>query len=253
MTDANVRIGQWTAWGGAGQDGFYIKGQGLKGLFSGVGVRDKSVERPQGHGDFDIPPTRSARFLTIGGPCIAESAERLDWYNRVLTGLLSGGESGRVVFDMPGGPLWGDARLQGTPEFEPTLWGQRADWQLSLKFADPRLFGDARTFAAGEPAYHYGNFPAIPVFTISGDMPGGYAIDGPNGKQFRVTKPLVPGQPHVIDMATGWLTVGGVVQTGVVARGDVWAIPGGAQVTNYVTPITTGSATTSILVRSTYI
>lgn len=251
MTDANVRIGQnWTAFGGLGQDGFYIKKGGLKGVFGGVGVRGESVEYPHGDGDFELPVFRSSRFVTIEGPCIADSAERLDWYSNVLTGLLAGPDSGRVIFDLPGGVRWGDAQLNGPPEFDITMWGQRADWQLSLKFADPYLYRDAASFAGGSPSFHRGNTKAIPVHTVTGSNGSGYTINGPDGKRFTVTRAVVAGSPHVIDMATGWLTINGVVQTGAVTVSDLWAVPGGAQVTH---TIAGSGLTLSTLLRDTFI
>src|SRR5690606_35423009 len=156
------------------------------------------VERPQAHGEFDVPVFRTSRIVSITGPCLADSAEKLDWYSNQLTGLLADGQAGRVVFDIPGGPRWGDARLFDVPDFEPVLWGERAAWQLQLKFANPRLFGETRTFGPGASvtAHHYGNFPATPVITVSGAAPGGYTLTGPDGKQFIVTRPLVAGTPH---------------------------------------------------------
>ena len=248
MTNPNVRVGGLTFFGGAGSDGFYIKDGGLTGLFGGVGVRSDSIPRPQAHGDYDVPVFRSSRMVSIMGPCEADSEERLDFYDRQFTGLLADGQSGRVVFDMPGGPRWGDARLAAN-EFEPVLWGRRADYMLQLRFANPRLFGEARTFAEGVPAFHFGNFPAAPVLTVTSASAGGYTISGPSGKQFIVTAPLVSGHPHTIDMATGLLEVDGVVVFGGVSRADTWAVPAGAQGTMTVS----GTAVLSALVTDTYI
>ena len=250
--DANVRIGAWIARGGAGSDGFYIGENGLKGVFNGPGVRGDSVPRPQAHGDFDVPVFRSPRIVSIVGPCEGPSAERLDWYGNQLTGLLADGQAGQVIFDIPGGVRWGMGRLFDQPDFEPELWGSRYDWQLQLKFANPRLFGEARTFVAGEPAFHYGNFAATELITVTGNEPGGYTIYGPNGKQFIVTAPLVAGHPHTIDMSkgVGLLSVDGAyVMGGLGSRTDVWAIPSGAQVVATVS----GSAALSRMVPDTFL
>lgn len=247
----NVRIGQWLAEGGAGQDGFYI--HTIKGLFNGPGVRGESVPRPQAHGDHDVPVFRSPRIVVIEGPCIADSSERLDWQSNVFSGLLAEGQSGQVIFDMPGGPRWGNARLAvGTqPEFDVTLWGSRAEYQLQLKFANPRLFGESRTFASGVAAMHYGNFTAAPVITVTGSAPSGYTINGPAGRQYKVTAAL-GATPHVIDMADGYLRINGDVVSNAVTIADTWGIPSGTSSTITVTPVS-GTASASQLVLDTFL
>jgi len=244
----NVRVGSVVFNGGAGQDGFYIRA--LKGL-GGVGVRSDSVPRPQAHGEFDVPVFRTARVVSMEGPCISGSAEVMQHREDMFTAILSEGQSGQVVFDMPGGPRWGMARLADTPEFDPEIWGQRSQYLIQFKFANPRLFGSSKSFASGESAYHYGNFPATPVFTVSGTM-SGYTINGPGGKKFTVTAAVTAGNPHTIDMATGLLTVGGVTVFGAVSRADTWAIAGGAQVVNTLVPLT-GSGTLAAKVTDTFL
>jgi len=249
VTDTNVRIGGLTFWGGEGSDGFYIRKGGLKGFLDGVGVRGNSVERPMAHGDFDLPVFRSARTVSISGPCLAPSEGEWMHRNRQLTGLFGDGRSGRVTFDVGGTVLWGDARLGDTPQWEPQMWGSRADYLLVLRFADPRLFGETRTFAGGVAAYHYGNFAASPVHTVSG-VGSGYTINGPGGKTFTVTEAVTSEVPHRIDMATGFLEVGGVVVVGQVTSADVWAVPGGGTVTH---TLTGSGLTLSTAVADTYI
>jgi hypothetical protein len=161
---ANVRIGSWVAEGGAGNDGFYIKDGGLVGVTGGVGVRRNVVPRASGHGDFRVPSFRESRYVDVSGPCEADSAEKLDWFDRQLTGLMAEGPA-TVVFDLPGGPLWAVGELATDPEFDITLWGQRADWMLPLYFANPvrhsaelhpgdlnqprQLFGDTNSYGGG--------------------------------------------------------------------------------------------------------
>jgi hypothetical protein len=208
-------------------------------LGGGVGVKADRVARPLAHGDYDVPVFREARIVSLEGICLTDSAERQDHSGRQLLSILGDGSSGRVVFRMPGGTMWGDARLADSPEFEPTLWGQHAAWMLQLRFANPRLFGEARTFSSGAAAYHFGNFTASPVFTVTGSMGSGYSITGA-GRTFTTSKPLVSGTPHVVDMSTGYLTINGVVQTGVVSSGDTWGVPAGTTVVNTLTGSGTG-------------
>jgi len=249
---ANVRIGSLDFRGGDGQDGFYIEGQGLQGLLSGVDVKRDSVSRPQAHGDFDVPGFLESRIVTLAGPCIAASEDVLSHRGRMLTGLLADGGSLPVTFDVPGGPLWGRARLASKTEFDVTHWGSRARYQLSLLFANPRLFGESRTRAAFLPIANYGNFGAAPVHTVFGDAPSGYQIAGVAGKVFTVTRPLVAGVPHVVDMANGYLRVGGVIVYGGISRGDTWVVPAGGQVTHTIFA-PSGFAELSTLVRDTYV
>src|SRR5690606_2498931 len=99
---------------------------------------------------------------------------------------------------------------------------------LTFWAADPRTFGESRTFgpvatATSVATYHYGNFPATPVFTVAGSSPGGYEVQGQGGRRYIVTRPLAHGDPHIIDLATGLLRVGGAVVYGGVSRADSWA------------------------------
>lgn len=226
----NVRINQWRASGGAGNEGFYI--ETLKGL-GGVGVRSDDIPRPQSHGEFDVPVFRTARVVTIVGPCETTSPERMQQYEDQFTGLLADGSWAKVFFDLPTGTRWGYARLADTPEFDSVLWGQRSEYMLQLKFNDPRLYGSAKSFDGGSPSYHYGNFAATPTHTISGSRIGGYTVSGPVGKKFIVTATLTNGSPHTIDRA-GNLFINDVQVFGRVIQADTWTIPAGGQVVQSV-------------------
>ena len=229
---ASVRVGGLEFFGGAGSDGFYIEGEGLQGLLSGVDVKRDSVSRPQAHGDFDVPGFLESRVVSIAGPCLADSAEKLSEYGRQITGLLADGAAMPVTFDVPGGPLWGMARLAAKTEFDVTLWGSQARYQLSLLFANPRLYGEAHGFEIGTyDLVNYGNFPAAPVYTVTGSSAGGYVVYGPAGKSFHVTRALNAGEIHTIDMADGYLRVNGVVvYGGIGSPANAWLVPGGGSV-----------------------
>ena len=252
---ANVRIGDLTFLGGDGQDGFFIRGGGLEGLQDGVDVRRDSTDRPNADGQFSAVNYLSARLVAIGGDCVASSAEKLDHYASRLKSLQSNRGEFRVVFDMPGKTLWGDAHLSDRPTFKPQIWGVLAEWDLELQFDDPRLFGETRTFTTGSglnmPVYHYGNFPASPVLTVSGTMPSGYTLTG-GGKSYTVTRPVTAGNPHTIDLATGFLEIGGVVQSGGVTVADVWSVHAGASMTHRVQPVS-GTGNLTVTITDTYV
>lgn len=244
----DVRIAGLTFSGGLGDEGFFIRE--WSGWLGGVDPKTDSVARPQADGDFDIPGFLEPRILTLTGRCHARSAEYLDQYASRLSGLFGSGKLQRVVVDGPGGTQWADGRRAGS-EFEIELWGAYAAYQLVVKFPNPRKFGESRTFTGTAPvAFHYGNFAATPILTVTGSM-SGYTIVGPTGN-FTVTRAVVSGTPHVIDMATGALTVGGVQVFGAVTSAALWSIPGGAQVTHTLVPAS-GSGSLAVKVLDTFI
>ena len=244
----DVRIGGLTFSGGDGGEGFFIRE--WSGWWGGVDPKTDAVARPQADGDFDVPGFLEPRILTLTGRCHAKSAEYLEQYELRLSGLFGSGKSQRVMVDGPGGTQWADGRRAGS-EFEIELWGAYAAYQLVVKFANPRKFGESRSFTGTAPvAHHYGNFPATPVLTVTGASSGGYTISGPEGRSYVVTRALTSGTPHVIDMATGRLLIAGVVQVGAVSVAQTWAIPPGTKTSM---SITGGSAVLSVSVLDTYI
>lgn len=217
--------------------GFVIAPDGLDGLDDGVSVRGEVVQRQFADGDYDLPTTLDARIVQIAGGCIANSPGQLAWFKSALKGMF-GGASGPVTFEHLGSTVWGVARM--APSTRPNFKVDGTDslsaaFSIQLKFPDPFLYGETRTFAGGTPALHYGNWKAIPVHVVSGVNASGYTINGPGGRQFKVAKPVTSGSPHTIDMRTGWLTINGVVQTGAVTIADLWSIPAGGQVTHTLT------------------
>lgn len=219
---------------GSDTDGFYIDDDGFEGWNDGAEIIRDFVNRAQDHGAYDLPGFLDARVVSIIGTCWASSPEKLMWFGSQLTGLLVDG-SGQIVVEQPGSTQWATGRLGARTTFAVRAEDIRsAAYQLQLWCADPRKYGEARTFAGGTPSYHYGNFTSAPVHTVTGTMPG-YTINGPAGKTFTVTKPVTAGHPHTIDMATGRLVVDGAVQMGVVTSGDVWGVPSGGQITHTLT------------------
>lgn len=243
----SLQIGTWIASMGEGSKGFFVDADGFDGWDDGVDYRLSEVEIPQAPGSFDLPTFAGSRRISASGLCHADSDYLLGWYKSQLTGVLADGLAGKVQVEYQGVNSWAMAHRVGS-KFKTIVPGTLAQWQLQVWCPDPRKFGDPHTFAGGIPASHHGNFIAAPVLTISGDSPSGYTIYGPDGKQFVVTIPLVSGHPHTIDMATGYVTVDGVIVTGAVAQADTWGIPGGAQVT-----MTVSAGTLSALVVDTYV
>lgn len=212
--------------------GFVVDPDGLEGLDDGVAVKGETVSRPSQHGDYELPTFMDSRIVPLAGNCLADSPQRLAHFGRQFTGLLTGG-SGRVVFEHMGSTLWGRASLAPGAQKKFKVNASTATdarFQLQLKFADPRLFGESRPFAAATSLslIHYGNFLSLPVLQVTGVMPSGYSIAGPGGRLFTVTQALAAGQTHRIDMATGRLYRNDVLQVGVVSRADMWGVPAGS-------------------------
>jgi len=244
-TFGDVRIGPVQIHAMKVSEGFELHPDGVDGWDSGSEIRRDEVARAIAHGSFDAPGFQTARVVIIPGRCVAPSLEKLGWYRSQLIGLLADGGSARVMVDEYGETQWATARLGARTRWKSFGGAGYADFQLTLWCPDPRKFGSARTFgpASSVSAHHFGNFPAAPVLTVEGTV-SGYTINGPDGKGFVVTAALTSGHPHVIDMATGRLSIDGVVQVGAVSRAETWTVPPGQQVTMSVTA---GTLTAEVL------
>lgn len=233
-------------------EGLFVEKDGFTGWESGTEVRRDEVVIPGGHGSFDTPGLLSARVVSISGYAIARSQEKLGHLRGMLTGAGAAGDKLRIIVDLQGETLWADGRLTGQPSFVDSGGVRRARFQTQFWFPDPRKYGDTRTSASGAGAFHYGNFPASPVITVTGSMPSGYTITGPVGRTYVVTQALTSGHAHRIDMRTGRLYLDGVLQVGAVSVGQTWAVPGGAAVVHTLTPVS-GTGVLSVAVTDTFI
>jgi phage-related protein len=253
-----VRVGAVTFHGSRldTTSGFIIEPDGLKGLDDGVTIRRNIIDRPQRPGSFDTEGFPGDRIVTISGFCVTDTPERLNHLRSQLTGLLADGKSRPASFDFDGHSLSGAARLAAQTRFtrfggDPTA----ARFQIQLWFPDPYLYGTLHRFGPVENdvalvAHHFGNVAASPKLTVEGSMPGGYTIEGPDGKVYQVTAAATTGHPHTIDMATGLLRVDGDVIHGALGTVSTWTYPSGVIVSQLLNPVT-GSGTLTIDVRDT--
>lgn len=196
------------------------------GIDEGAAMRRDQLPRPGAHGAYAVPGHLDARVIGMSGYLIDRSPEQLLRTARRLTGLLAGGEFAQLTVM---GERGVQMRVGLSAQTSVVVRGNDpcvADFQLQLWAPNPRMFGEVHEYFAGEPAVHYGNFPAAPVLEVSG-APSGYTITGPGGKTFTVTQGLAGGQKHRIDMATGRVYRDGALQVGVVSNGGTWAIPPG--------------------------
>lgn len=240
MADVEVRLGAWSASGGAGSEGFFI--EEWDGWHSPPAARHETDERVNAHGAHDSVGWRESRIVTLKGTCETTDAHRMIQYQREFTALLAGGQMGRLTVDDPLGTQWADVRLK-KPYWSEVIWGQITNWELQLWAPDSRKFGESRTFTGAAPVFNRGNFPARPVFTVEGNQPGGYTITNGSGKKIVVTGALTPGAPHTIDTATGIVRVGGAVAYGMLQQFDAWTVAGAQKVTH---TITGGTLTTTL-------
>ncbi|QLD10888.1 hypothetical protein [Microbacterium oleivorans] len=228
LTSGRLTIRQ-SPQGEARPRGLYFGPGGFTGWDDGVTMRSETIARPQAHGDFDTPGYLSGRLVPMKGTCFADSMEDLEEMRDMFVG--HGGDGGKftVTVERNGRTLFGSARQAAgtTPTFEDIGTGRRAKWSASWWFPDPLKYGAAFDFPAGQTvlAVHRGNFPARPRLRVYGDAGGGYTITGPGGRLIVITRPLVAGQPHTFDTATGRLTIGGARALGGIARSDLFTLP----------------------------
>ncbi len=246
---------QFFGWPIAFDRFMYLIGPGgIEGWFEGVGGRRNGGDRPAAHGSFDVPVFRSERTPSITGTILASSREELEHGKNRLTGLLADGEVGRLTVHGDYGSSWADVRQMGVKLG--SVDGFEADFQIQFVASDPRRYGETQTFTGTSvQPYHYGNATAIPVIEVTGSLPTGYRVNGPDGRQYRVGQALSSGQTHRIDMSTGWLYRNNVLQTaaGVVTRYQTWGIPPGSTgVAMSLTP-NSGSGSMTVKVLDTFL
>lgn len=216
--------------------GLYVGRDGFDGWDDGATMRSETVARPQAHGDFDYPGFLAGRLVAMEGWAIATSPKELERLRDRFVGHGADGTKFAVSIERNDRSLRAEARIAaGTrPSFKDDGTGRRARWSVSWWCPDPRKYQsntepDGSPFGPGTSlqVFHRGNFPALPVLTITGASAGGYTITGPSGRRIIVTRALAAGTPHTFDMRTGRLSVGGVRALGGVARAELFAIPPG--------------------------
>ncbi len=234
------RFGRWVT----------LRGQ-FEGWWDSPEIKGQTVNREDADGEFDLPIYNQARLVTIGGHVHAPSRREL----REARNFLAGPMVGRLQVTDEGSTQWADAKRTSPLRFV-TLTPTFAQWQITLKCTDPRKFGELYTFAAsvGSPAtaFHWGNYVAMPRFTVAGSMPGGYTL-WIQGVPFVVTRPLWSTDPHTIDYDDGRLRIGGVVIHGGLGVTNTPGVQPGGSALIEITPLTTGTATATMTLLDTFI
>lgn len=213
------------------EPGVYV--QKFDGIDSGGEISSPSIPRGRGPGALSLDNVRGTeRIITIAGFIYArdgrEMQDRMDQLGRLLAEDDEQGTLRWRRFDEKRQvtvrrhrttPI---VRRAGEPSF--------ADFTLTLRAPDQRIYGDSTTSAWGSTVAvtHRGGYPAPVTVEVRGNSGGGYTITGPRGRAARVTRLIVPEQSHTYDADTGLLRVGGAPQTEGVARSDQIEIPYGS-------------------------
>lgn len=240
MSEFRATVGPLSFEGGQMYEGFSL--ESISGWLSAPDIRRESAERQQAHGNFPAPGFLDQRLIVLEGKCFTNSAADQRHLGAQMSGLLTDGQYGRINVTHNGQTLWADVGLY-TQEFDITLYGRVAEYQIQFVAPDPRRYGETRTFGpvaeGGEVLVHHrGNARAYPRFkvTAAGTMDEGWAVYGPGSgltrKRFKVNGNIAAGQSNDINLLTGEVTIGNVRRRGVIEDATTWGIPGGTRVSH---------------------
>lgn len=237
----------------------------LSGWWGRPDPKGQNVPVENADGDLDLPIWMGPRYVTITGLLRATSHDTAhEWMDRA-NGLLQGyGPSagdqqagGRLQVAGHGGSRWAPVKWDASADITP-ITDLLVSYQFKVKSPKPQKFGDVQT--ATIPAslsytvlFHRGNTVAYPVVVVSGSAPGGYTMRTEGGTTYTVTRPLVSGTTHTIDMRTGRLMVGNQFVAGGVSSSGIWRVFQGSQVPVRIQPLTTGSPVMTVSTFDTYI
>jgi hypothetical protein len=236
---------------GDGSDATYtIDTDGIKGWLDGVDTRRESIPRPSAHGEFDVPGYLTGRIITFSGLVLTGSDSDFENALAALSGLLADGSSDELSVTQATATLTASVRRNAAPQIDVEVYGLVARYRIQLWAADPRRYGATHSISASSSisVAHDGNFPATPVLTVAGSSGGGYTVTGPGSRLITVTRALVSGHPHTIDMVTGGLYVDGARVVGGISVYQPWTVPVGSSVT-----VSVSAGTVAAVVKDTYI
>ncbi|WP_424937531.1 MULTISPECIES: hypothetical protein [Bacteria] len=209
--------------------GLFVARDGFQGWDDTPDAVREAIARPGTHGEYDLPVYMGARVFSIDGHAIAWSDLALASLRSTVTGIGAAGGRFQVTVTHQGQTLRAYARRGGKATFQDKgfrVGRRRASFQVQFVAPDPRKYGDQHTYAAGEEAIHWGNFPASPVLEVRGPTPP-YTIQTSIGRQLTIAQGLGLGQTHRIELRTGRLYRDGVLQVGAIVGGATWVVPPG--------------------------
>lgn len=224
---------------------------GLEGWWDSPEPKGEEAGRESADGDFETPVYYEARYVTITGSLRSLNHEKQHQAMNRFAGLVQ--RKSRLQVSGHGSAQWADVVRASGLKMAP-ITDTYAQWQVRVKARDPRKYGELNRFTAASgvtvPVFHRGNYSAWPVFTITGDLPGGYGL-WLGGRGYVVTRPLTSGS-HVVNFRDGRLQVGGSYISGGVGAANINSVPPGTGSSFQLVPVS-GSGTASINVFDTYI
>lgn len=237
----------------------------LEGWWGRPDPKGQSVSAPNADGDLDLPIWNGPRYVTLTGLFQAKShVDMHAWMDRV-NGLLQGIGSkagdqqagGRLLVAGHGGDRWAPVKWDAAADMQDRT-DTLVSYQLKLKSPRPQKFGDVNEFlvpasAAYSSVIHRGNTAAYPVLVITGSAPNGYSVQTNDDIYYSVTRPLISGTPHIIDMRNGRLMVGNQFVAGQVTTAGIWRVWPGNPLRVRLNPISGGSASMTVSTFDTYI
>lgn len=244
-------FGGLTFVGDGGAATYTIGRNGLTGWFEGVETQGEQVARQGADGGFDSPLYLGSRLITLNGLVRASSESG---FEAALMGLAALPTRALSTFTVTSdaGATSAQVRRVGKPDISVNHFGLSGSYQVQLLAPDPRRYGASNSFgpSTSVAVSHAGNYDARPTIAVTGTMGSGYTIS--NGSvSYTVTLALAAGHTHTIDLATGWLYLDGVLQTGAVSSAQTWVVPAGVTVTHTLTPVA-GSGSMTVTVSDTY-
>lgn len=223
----------------------------IEGWWDSPDTKGETEDRPNADGEFDLPVYNQARLVTVSGNVRTDGHGQMHEAMNFLTGPMSG----RLSVAGHGSVQWADMKRNSGVKFTPVT-DTFAQWQVRLKAADPRKFGNTASFplpaGATVSVFHRGNYPATPRITVSGSMSGGYTLTV-NGANYIVTVPLVTGTPHVVDYNNGRLRINGAVVQNSIGNTNLATIPPGPAVAAGLFATSGGTGTATLELPDTYI
>lgn len=177
-------------------------------LPSGIGIGD---------GESDAANRREdPRIISMTGFIYERTMLELGHTLRRLDALLAG-RVGLTDFDWDEFGETFSTRVRRGQTQQPRRRGATrfADYTMRFRAPSQPYFGEPRTAGPATTIHlkNKGTFEAVPVFTVTGNMPSGYKLVSA-GVEYVVAQALAPGQTHRIDMRTLIVQRNGVAQPG---------------------------------------
>ena len=215
----------------------------VAGWYGGSGVRGDVTARLR-HGDFVERGYREGRVLTLHGTVVCASSDIRDWQERSISGMAGDGDWCELTCDDGDATLSTRVRLDGAPQIV-KLGTTGLRFQIPLRTDSPFLHSVWReshlqpvgagvglvypAFAAGvisygaavdsdSPIWNDGNADSWPIFEITADAPGGFAV-GLGARRVTFPWPTFPDMPVRVDMS-GSVSVSGVDQSHMLGERD---------------------------------